>query len=332
MKSASSVSRLSDRIWRGAAAAVLVAALAAVACAAGSAAELLNMPVPTEFVTDKAEIIDADSASTLNAVLSELETKTTVQFLVVTIDTTGGKPIADVAKALGNKWQLGQKGKDNGILLLVALKDHDIRIAVGKGLEKVLSASACDSIAANDMTPLFRKKEYGKGVVKGTLAVVAKLEKLYNVRLTTVPGRGGVESTGAASTEPSPETDSGTETASQESPPPAAEPLSYPAEQPTYSPPYAPRGVSGFSSRPDWLGGLPCGVCTIPFIILAVILSNFMRGGNNFWYNNHGSSWGGFGGGGGGSFGGGGGGGSFGGGFGGGGGGSFGGGGGGAHW
>ena len=94
-----------------------------------------SFPPLTGRVVDQANIIPAATRAELDGKLAALEARTTDQLVVVTLSSLQGYEIADYGYQLGRAWGIGQKGKNNGVLLIVAPKEHDVRIEVGYGLE-----------------------------------------------------------------------------------------------------------------------------------------------------------------------------------------------------
>ncbi len=84
----------------------------------------VDIPAPKMHVVDRAKIIDKKTESRLNAFLSELETKTGAQMVVLTVKTTGGAPVDQFSIDLANAWKLGQFEQNNGVLVVVATKDR----------------------------------------------------------------------------------------------------------------------------------------------------------------------------------------------------------------
>ena len=83
-----------------------------------------NLPMPDRYVQDYANVIEAGHERALNGILQELEQKTGVQYIILTVQTTGGVPIEQFSIELAhNRWKLGQKGKDNGLLFTIAMAD-----------------------------------------------------------------------------------------------------------------------------------------------------------------------------------------------------------------
>lgn len=148
-----------------------------------------NIPEkPQNYVVDLAGIINDGVKHRLNGYLQELEQKTTAQMVVLTIPDLGGDSIDDLSITIANdKWKLGQKGKDNGVLFLIALKDRKYRIEVGYGLEGVLPDSLVGSLGRKLLVPYFRKGDYSDGIYATTLAVANIIAKHYGVTIQGMP-------------------------------------------------------------------------------------------------------------------------------------------------
>ena len=95
-------------------------------------------PKPEGYVSDFAHVIDAASKSQLEAYAASVEQATGAQMAFVTIPSLEGEPIEDVANTIFRAWGVGEKGKDNGIMLLLSIGDHRSRLEVGYGLEPIL--------------------------------------------------------------------------------------------------------------------------------------------------------------------------------------------------
>lgn len=126
---------------------------------------------PPQYVVDLAGVLTAESRARLNARLKDLEAATTAQVVVLTLNSLEGATIEEFSHQTAVKWGIGQKGKDNGVLLTVAVKDRKYRIEVGYGLESVLPDSLVGSLGREDLVPNFRKGDFAAGIV----AVVTKL-------------------------------------------------------------------------------------------------------------------------------------------------------------
>ena len=156
-----------------------------------SQAFALRIPdVPQDYVVDLAGIIDPGTERGLNLYLLELEQKTTAQVVVLTIPSLEGEAIGDVSLEIAHeRWRLGRKGKDNGVLLLVAAGDRKYRIEVGYGLEGILPDSLVGSIGRDHFVPNFRAGDYSRGILLAALAVGGEIAKDAGVSLKLEPER-----------------------------------------------------------------------------------------------------------------------------------------------
>jgi uncharacterized protein len=123
----------------------------------------LNSLKPRGYVSDFAHALDEQSRARLEAYCGRVEQATGVQMAIVTLDTLDGEPIEDVANTLYRKWGIGKKGKDEGILLLVAVKDHRDRIEVGYGLEPILPDGFAGGVL-REARQYMRQGAYGQGL------------------------------------------------------------------------------------------------------------------------------------------------------------------------
>ena len=142
---------------------------------------------PSAYVIDLAGVINDNVEATLNGYLRELEEKTTSQMVVLSIDSLEGESIEDLSINIAHdKWRLGQKGKDNGVLLLVAIQERKYRIEVGYGLEGVIPDSLAGSIGRQYMVPYFKKGDYSTGILTAALAVISEIASDAGVEITAV--------------------------------------------------------------------------------------------------------------------------------------------------
>lgn len=148
-----------------------------------------NIPdKPQRYVVDLAGIVDDATENRLNGYLQELEQKTSAQLVVLTISSLEGESIEDVSIRIAHdKWKLGQKGKDNGVLFLIAFKDRRYRIEVGYGLEGVLPDSLVGSLGRNILVPYFKKGDYSDGIFTTTLAIANKIAANAGVKIEGMP-------------------------------------------------------------------------------------------------------------------------------------------------
>ena len=144
--------------------------------------------MPSNYVVDLAGIVEDGFEQRLNGYLKELERKTSAQVVVLTVSSLEGESIDEFAITLAHDtWRLGQKGKDNGALLLIALKDEKYRFEIGYGLEGVLPDSLVGSIGRDYLVPYFRKGDYSAGVYAATLALVNEVASNAGVEITGAP-------------------------------------------------------------------------------------------------------------------------------------------------
>jgi len=143
---------------------------------------------PLNHVVDLAGIIDDRVEAQLDGYLLELEQKTTAQFIVLTVTSLEGESLEAFSLATAHdKWKLGQKGKDNGVLLVVALDDKKYRFEVGYGLEGILPDSLTGSIGREYLVPNFRRGDYSTGITAAALAVANTIASDNGVEITGMP-------------------------------------------------------------------------------------------------------------------------------------------------
>jgi len=141
-------------------------------------------PKAVGYVNDFAKVLTQENLSKLNGLLMELKSKTGAEVAVVTLSSLDGYPIEDVGLAIGRDWKIGQKGKDNGLVIVVAPNDRKMRIEVGYGLEGILTDSGAGRIRDEYMVPYFKQGDYQTGIIYGTSAVVSTIAKGYGVNIT----------------------------------------------------------------------------------------------------------------------------------------------------
>ena len=127
----------------------------------------------SKFVSDFAKIYSAEENNLLEEKLVEYSDKTSTQIAVVAITSLGGYPIDDYAIKLANKWGVGQKEKNNGLMILIAAKEHKVFIASGYGMEGALNDGKLGSIIRAQMIPQFKNGNYYAGTNDGVDAIIA---------------------------------------------------------------------------------------------------------------------------------------------------------------
>jgi uncharacterized protein len=137
---------------------------------------------------DLAGIIDDSVEAQLDRYLLELQQKTTAQFVVLTITSLEGESLEAFSIATAHeKWKLGEKGKDNGVLLVVAQSDKKYRFEVGYGLEGILPDSLVGSIGREYLVPNFRKGDYSAGIFSSAVVIANKIASGEGVDITGMP-------------------------------------------------------------------------------------------------------------------------------------------------
>ncbi len=130
----------------------------------------------TAPVVDAANVIDDAAEAQLTQKLDAFEMRTGRQFVVATVPDLHGYDIADYGYQLGRAWGLGSKEDDNGIILLVAPKEHKVRIEVGYGLESIIPDGLAYDIINQDSTPRFKAGDLTGGIVAGSDRIMQQLE------------------------------------------------------------------------------------------------------------------------------------------------------------
>ena len=123
------------------------------------------------YVCNPNGIISPDDVTYLNQCASRLETNTGVELCVVAIDNIGDYDAFDFTYELFQRWGIGKKGKNTGVLMILVLDSRDIRIMTGGGIEGVLTDAVCNRIIQKDMMPTLRKGDYSGGLCVGALRI-----------------------------------------------------------------------------------------------------------------------------------------------------------------
>jgi uncharacterized protein len=143
------------------------AILGVLLCVAAFAAYALTFPELTGRVVDDAGVLDPSTKAALERKLAEFETKTTGQLVVVTLKSLQGTSIEDYGYQLGRHWQIGQKEKNTGALLILAPNERKVRIEVGYGFEGTLTDAVSRLIIENSIIPRFRANDFAGGIGRG---------------------------------------------------------------------------------------------------------------------------------------------------------------------
>ena len=167
------------RAWLGTAFLLLVVAAFTVFAA--------DVPYLTGRIVDNAEILSPETRRALEEKLAAHERATTNQVVVLTLGSLEGESIEDFAVRVFEQWKLGQAGRDNGVLVIIAPAERRMRIEVGYGLEGTLTDLQAARIIRDRMGPPFRDGRYDDGVTDGVDAIVATLEGQLPAETTTAP-------------------------------------------------------------------------------------------------------------------------------------------------
>lgn len=140
-----------------------------------AAAQPLVFPALTGRVVDEAALLKPADRAALTETLAGLEAQTTDQLVIVTLKSLQGTTIEDYGYQLGRRWQIGQKDKNNGVLLIVAPSERAVRIEVGYGLEGTLTDAIAKFIIESSILPRFKIGDFPGGIKRGTDDIVQVL-------------------------------------------------------------------------------------------------------------------------------------------------------------
>lgn len=146
-------------------------------------------PNPPRLVNDLAGIMNAEEREQLETKLLEYEKSSSTQITIVTIKSLGSYEVAQYAIELGNRWGVGKKGKDNGVLILASVDDRKVNISTGYGLEGALTDATCGRIIRNEIVPNFKSGNYYAGFDAASDAVIAATKGEYTA--DDEPEKGG---------------------------------------------------------------------------------------------------------------------------------------------
>ena len=147
--------------------------LALVALATPVAAQ--TFPPLTGRVVDQAHLLSPEQVQDLTSKSAALESQKGAQFVVATVNSLEGYPVEDYGYRLGRAWGIGQKGKDNGVILLVAPNEHKVRIEVGYGATPYITDAMSGLIIRENVIPRFKQNDYGGGIEAGADAIIKQM-------------------------------------------------------------------------------------------------------------------------------------------------------------
>lgn len=145
--------------------------LIAVLCLGGTAAPR-DVPYLGGRVNDTAEMLTLETRGLLEGELRAYEDSTSTQIVILTVASLEGEVLEEYAYRVADTWRLGRRGKDNGVLLLVARDERKVRIEVGTGLEGVLTDAMAGIIIRRVIVPHFKRGDFDRGVLEGARAIM----------------------------------------------------------------------------------------------------------------------------------------------------------------
>ena len=131
----------------------------------------VDFPVLSDFVTDQADIIDPEYEQQIISLAKQIEQTTTVEIAVVTVQSLEGISKEEYSAALFEKYEIGKKDVDNGLLVLVAMDEREYRVDVGYGLEGLIPDASKVTLGTRILEPNFKEDEFGKGIFEMLVAV-----------------------------------------------------------------------------------------------------------------------------------------------------------------
>ncbi|MEK6861031.1 MAG: TPM domain-containing protein, partial [Nanoarchaeota archaeon] len=138
-----------------------------------------HVPRPIGYVNDFADIISDDYQVGINNLINEIEKNTTIEIAVATVDSLKGDAIENFAVELFKEWGIGEKNKDNGLLILIANAERQYRIEVGYGLEGILNDAKVGRIAREYLIPNLQAGNFGKGIYDSLIEINKELNEDY---------------------------------------------------------------------------------------------------------------------------------------------------------
>jgi uncharacterized protein len=158
-------------------------------CTVLPAERVQDLPKPTNYVSDFAGVLSPETTASLNALCAQVDRQAHAQIAVVTIKSLDGEPIENFATALEDKWKVGRKGTDRGLLLIFAANDRRYRIEVGYGLEGILPDGRVGDIG-RQIVPYLRQGNFDAAVTVAVQQIAGVIAADAGVTLTAQPRRG----------------------------------------------------------------------------------------------------------------------------------------------
>jgi len=147
--------------------------------ALASSAFALELPQLRGHVNDYAAMLSPATVAGLEQRLADFERSDSTQIVVLTVPTLGGEVLEDFSIRVAEAWKIGQKGSDNGVILILARDERKIRLEVGRGLEGKLTDLTAGRIIRADIAPRFKAGDIDGGIVAGVEAIMAVVKGEY---------------------------------------------------------------------------------------------------------------------------------------------------------
>jgi uncharacterized protein len=149
----------------------------------------LDVPQLKGYVNDYANMMSASARSKLEGELKAFERSDSTQIVILTIPSLGGEPLEDYSIKVAEAWKVGQKGKDNGIIFLVANQDRKIRVEVGRGLEGKLTDLMSGRIIDLVVKPRFKRGDFDGGFIAGVHSLIDATRGEFKAQAERAPVR-----------------------------------------------------------------------------------------------------------------------------------------------
>lgn len=147
-----------------------------------------GIPAPQGRVNDFANVISPEYKEKISAVISELEAKTSAEIAVVTQSSIAPYDEFSYAQKIFDAWKIGKKGKDNGVLILVAVNERAWRIHTGYGVEGILPDAVCNNIGRQSMVPYLKQNDYSQGLYAAVVEIARIISADAGQSLSTLQG------------------------------------------------------------------------------------------------------------------------------------------------
>ena len=159
-------------------------------------AQYPERPNPPRLVNDISGILSADEVQLLEKKLVAFDDSTSIQIAIILIPNSGGEPIGDFATELGHRWEIGAKGRDNGIIIIATTDNTDgnkreLFVATGYGVEQYINDAKAGDVVQYDLIPNFKNKNYYEGLDKASSHIMEMLKGTFKGFAKTKRNRGG---------------------------------------------------------------------------------------------------------------------------------------------